>query len=293
MIDFLKYRLFYFSASFLLIVVGLYSILTNGFVFSIDFVGGGVVEFFAVKKTELKSIRIFIEKQKQNLVFQETSGGFLIRGKNLNKQSADKLVELLKNKYKLQKSRFEVVGPSIGSDNIQKTLFAVIVSVLGILLYIAATFKSWRFAVAAIIALLHDTIVLLGTWSVFGWLFGVEFDALFVTAILTTMSFSVHDTIVIFDKIKEESLQGRHKSLKENINWALSVTMSRSLNNSLTVVLMLVALVVLGGESVRWFALSLLVGTLLGTYSSPFVATPVFYLLSKQGWADASPTAVR
>lgn len=281
MIDFLKYRLFYFSASFLLIVVGLYSILTNGFVFSIDFVGGGVVEFFAVEKTELKSIRIFIEKQKQNLVFQETSSGFLIRGKNLNKQSADKLVELLKNKYKLQKSRFEVVGPSIGSDNVQKTLFAVVVSVFGILLYIAITFKNWRFAIAAIAALLHDAIALLGIWSLFGWLFGFEFDVLFVTAILTTMSFSVHDTIVIFDKIKEERIQGQHNNLKDSINWALSVTMTRSLNNSLTIVLMLVALVILGGESVRRFALSLLVGTILGTYSSPFVATPIFYLLSK------------
>ncbi len=281
MINFLKYRTLYFAVSLLIIGAGLYSIATHGFVFSLDFVGGGLVEFSVINKKDFGAIRVFVEKQKQNLVFQEVGGGFLIRGKDLDKKTADRLTKELKNKYKLEKSRFEVVGPSVGSDNVRKTIFAIVVSVLGILLYIATSFKSWRFAVSAIIALLHDTVALLGIWSILGWLFAVEFDILFVTALLTTMSFSVHDTIIIFDKIKEEQAQGRHKDLKDNINWALSITMMRSLNNSLTIVLMLVALVVLGGESVRWFATSLLIGTLLGTYSSPFIATPIFYLLSK------------
>ena len=184
--------------------------------------------------------------------------------------------------------RIERVNPSMSSDNVVKTLAAVGIAAAGILLYISYSFRNVRYAIAALIALFHDTGMLLCAWSVLGRFFGAEFDLLFITALLTTMSFSVHDTIIIFDKIAEEQKNGSYNSLEETVNAALTLTIGRSFNNSFTVVIMLTAMILLGGETIRWFATALLLGTLFGTYSSPFIATPLFYFL-KEGFATQKP----
>jgi preprotein translocase subunit SecF len=169
----------------------------------------------------------------------------------------------------------------VSNDNIFKISTATLLAIITILIYVAFSFKKVSYGLSAIGALLHDTIILLGSWSVLGYFFGAEFNLLFVTAILTTMSFSVHDTIVIFDKVKEEE-KGNYTNMDQVLNSALTLTMMRSLNNSITIVLMLTALIILGGGSIQWFAVSLLIGTLAGTYSSPFVATPLFSVLTKK-----------
>ena len=281
MVNFLKYQLFYFILSSFVIGVGVYYILTQGFIYSIDFVGGGLVEFVA-SPAETQKSQALLEAKYSTLEWQKTSAGFIVKSTDLNKQQAEKITRLLNRKTKAKKTRFEVVGPSVSQGNIRKIVLAAAIALLGILLYVAISFKDWRFGLAAIIALLHDTLVLAGCWSVLGYFWKVEFDVLFVTSLLTTMSFSVHDTIVIFDKIQEEERQVSFSELGQRINWALSLTMMRSLNNSLTVVLMLSSLIILGGETTRWFAASLLVGTITGTYSSPFVATPIYYLLTRR-----------
>ena len=125
----------------------------------------------------------------------------------------------------------------------------------------------------------HDLIVLVGSFSLLGHFFGVEVDSLFVTALLTTLSFSVHDTIVVFDRIREIKKTTPGLKIREIYDIAFSETMVRSLNNSLTIIFMLLALVLLGGISVRWFALALLIGTITGTYSSPFIASPTLIFL--------------
>jgi len=135
---------------------------------------------------------------------------------------------------------------------------------------------------AAITALLHDILVVVGTYSLISYFFGAEVDTLFVTALLTTMSFSVHDTIVVFDQIREYKRRYGAGYIEDYANKALTDTMVRSFNNSMTIVFMLLALVLLGGETIRFFALTLLVGTITGTYSSPFVATPVAVWLEKR-----------
>lgn len=282
MINFIKYRLIYFAISSLVIGFGFFSFLSHGYPFSLDFVGGGLLEFQSVSKSASDKARGYINQKKINADFQKTNTGFVLKSKDLDKKTADRLAKELEKKYKLKKIRFEVVGPSIGKENIQKTIIASIIATLSILVYVGLTYKNWRFAVGAIASLFHDLLVLLGFWSVAGWLFGYEFDVLFITALLTTMSFSVHDTIVIFDKIQDEKKHQQNLSLEESTNLALNLTIMRSLNNSLTVVIMLSALLILGGDSLRPFVLSLLVGTITGTYSSPFVATPVYYLLEKR-----------
>lgn len=279
MIDFIKYRFWYFGLSLLVIVVGWFYVFRYGFVYSLDFAGGGLIEFEAQNK-KISKAQDLIDKQAQELVFQKTSTGFIIKGTSLNKEQADKIAKIISEKLKIKKTRFEIVGPSVSQNNVYKIVVAIVLAIFGILIYIAAQFKRWQFGLAAIAALIHDSLVLVGLWAILGYYLSLELDVLFITAVLTTMSFSVHDTIVIFDKVQEEEQQGSFPTLAQRLNWSLNLTMTRSLNNSLTVVIMLSALIILGGESTQAFALSLLVGTITGTYSSPFVATPIYYLLA-------------
>jgi len=178
--------------------------------------------------------------------------------------------------------KFETVGPVIGAETIKKTMIAAILAIMGILIYMSFSFKGFNYAVSAIVALIHDLLVVVGSYSLMSHFLGVELDTLFVTAVLTTMSFSVHDTIVIFDKIREYfNIEGK-ADIEYFANKALTETMVRSINNSMTIVFMLLALTLLGGAMIRFFILTLLIGTITGTYSSPFVATPILVWLEKR-----------
>lgn len=130
--------------------------------------------------------------------------------------------------------------------------------------------------------MLHDTTILVGAFAWFGWFFGVRVDVLFVTAVLTTLSFSVHDTIVVFDQVRELQRKKRIIDVAERANLALSQTLTRSINNSMTILFMLAALILLGGESLHWFSTALFIGTLTGTYSSTFTALPLYVDLAKK-----------
>jgi preprotein translocase subunit SecF len=203
---------------------------------------------------------------------------YLMRLKPIQKEAYSKLYEALNKEYgKVIEIRYEQVGPTLGKELLQKTFIAAILAIAAILLYVAWAFKSIRYGVSAILALLHDVLVVVSVFAILGKWQGVEVDSLFVTAILTTMSFSVHDTIVVFDRIRESQKRSSGAVFGQVVNQALTETMGRSLNNSLTIIFMLLALVLLGGETIRWFAMALLVGTITGTYSSPFVATPFLY----------------
>jgi preprotein translocase subunit SecF len=174
--------------------------------------------------------------------------------------------------------RNETVGPVLGAELLKKTVTAALVAIIAILLYVAYAFKNFKFGISAVIALIHDLLVVVGCFSLFGHFFNVEVDTLFVTAFLTTMSFSVHDTIVVFDRIREMLKRGDRLPFNELCDKAMTETIGRSTANSLTIVFMLLALVLLGGETIRWFVIALLIGTVSGTYSSPFVATPILIL---------------
>lgn len=251
MIDWMKFRWLYLLISGTVILIGIFSMFKWGFKIGIDFTGGAVAEYKFKEGNESKVFRY----------------GIL----------SDSEMEKIRSDFKSQGATeisFESVGPSIGPELIKKTIYALIISAGAILLWIAYQFKSIKFGISATLATIHDTLVVMGAFSLFGHFFGAEIDFLFVTAALTILSFSVHDTIVVFDRIREL----RRKSgdnLKEIANEALSETMVRSLNNSFTIIFMLIALILLGGGSTRWFAAALLVGTISGTYSSPFVAVPI------------------
>lgn len=277
MIDFLKYKWLYFLISGIVIVIGLYSIFTFGFRYAIDFSGGSLIEYKFDKQIDVALIKSEIKVGSSNIATVDRNDkNYILRTVVISEASEKILRSQIENKYntKLTLQRFETVGPTLGKETMNKTIVASLIAILGILVYLTFAFSNFKFALAAVLAMLHDFLVVVGCYSLFSKYFGAEVDSLFVTSILTTMSFSVHDTIVVFDKIREYK-KTENSSFTILANKALTETMVRSLNNSLTIALMLLALVLLGGESIRFFAATLLVGTITGTYSSPFIATPI------------------
>ncbi len=286
MIRFSKYIWLYALISGAVLIPGIWSLVRYGFRQSIDFSGGTLLEYRLGKPVPAGVIRSAAESAGVSVVnVQETGSGYLIRMKPQQKESVDALTQSIASAASVSATvvRNETVGPVLGRELLSKTLFAAVLAVAAILTYVAWAFKNIRFGIAAVIALLHDLLVVLGSFSLLGRFAGVEVDTLFVTAFLTTMSFSVHDTIVVFDRIREYSKRDRTHGFDEISDIALTETMNRSLTNSFTIVFMLVALVLMGGESVKWFAAALLIGTVSGTYSSPFVATPVLVLWNRMG----------
>ena len=193
-----------------------------------------------------------------------------------------KFVNTLSKEFKgAKETQFETIGPTIGAETTANAMKAVILASILIILYITWSFRkvpkpasSLRFGVSAIVALIHDVLVVLGIFAILGHFFGVEVDSLFVTALLTVIGFSVHDTIVVFDRIRE-NLRRSHDSFPQIVNDSILQTFGRSLNTSLTVLLVLFALLLFGGETIKWFIVALLIGVASGTYSSIFNAAPI------------------
>lgn len=273
-INWMKYIKLYFLISSLVILPGLYSLFTFGLKTSIEFTGG--TEVSVSLKSDQKEELLAGLSSKNPEVVSESNGLVSLR---MQETSQVEFESVLKNvsttSGKIAVESFEVVGPILGKETLKKTLNALLISSILLLVYITFAFKKFQFGICAVLAMLHDTLVLLGSFSLLGKYFGVEVDLLFVTAVLTILSFSVHDTIVVYDRIRELSHKIKNVSFEKLVNQAVSETMVRSLNNSLTIIFMLVAMYLLGGESTKYFALALLIGTVTGTYSSTFTAAPL------------------
>ncbi len=288
MIHFSRYTKLYLIISLLVISSGIFSIVKYGYNVSIDFTGGTLIQYKTAPNTKLETNQLnsLVTSFKSELVDHKLSPDGVLTLRLSKFEDAQeptlrsKLEKLANAPVKL--SSLESVGPTIGADAIRKTLIAAACGVLVILSYIFYSFRKMSFAVAAVVALLHDIAVVLGVYSIISHFFGAPLDTLFVTALLTTMSFSVHDTIVIFDMIRDELRRGKGGSITDLADHAVTSTMVRSLNNSLTIIFMLFSLVLLGGTSIRYFAIALLIGTVTGVYSSPFVATPVMIWLERR-----------
>jgi len=285
MVNFLKYKLVYYLLSATVILLGLYSIMRWGFKYSIDFTGGTNLEYQTDKKTNVNDAANIFKVNKVEVVeISQKDKTLIIRTKAMNETQEKLLKESLEKNLqtKITVLRSETVGPVLGKETLMKTLIASVLAILGILIYMSFSFKGFNFALSAILAMFHDLLVVIGSYSLLSHFFGAEVDTMFVTAVLTSMSFSVHDTIIIFDKIREyRNVEGRIE-MEYGANKALTETMVRSLNNSMTIIFMLLALTLLGGSTIRFFVATLLIGTVTGTYSSPFVATPILVWLEKK-----------
>ncbi|MBI2039947.1 protein translocase subunit SecF [Candidatus Microgenomates bacterium] len=279
----MRYKIWYFIFSFLMILPGLYFLMSGGLKLGIDFTGGALLEYKIEKEVKVEDLKKVVEEKGVG-IGQITSAGkniYIVRTKPLEQDQLDAIkTSLAKNYGEIEERRVENVGPVIGSELRQKAIYALILTSIAIVLYISFSFRkvpkptsSLRFGIAAIAALLHDVLIVVGAFAILGKFLGVEVDTLFVTALLTIIGFSVHDTIVVFDRIRENLIKNIGKKFIDVVNISVVQTLGRSLNTSLTVVFVLVALLLFGGETIRWFVVALLIGIISGTYSSIFNAT--------------------
>lgn len=290
----IKRRKIWYLFSLILILPGIFALIFWGLKTGIDFRGGTLLEVEYTSEHQKDELNKAIEKIEnqpiQNFSIQETGDNtFIIRTGNLSEEDTKKLTEALSGVGEYRQNRLETVGPTVSNDLRRKAIYAVILASLAIIVYIAIAFhrvpkpvNSWRFGVSAVLALIHDLLFVTGVFAILGHFLGYEIDSLFITALLTIMGFSVHDTIVVFDRIRENLRKSPSLGFEENVNNSILQTLNRSLNTSFTVIIVLLALYLLGGETLKHFILALLVGIAIGTYSSIFFASPM--LVSWQGW---------
>lgn len=283
----MKYRNIFFSISLAFLIPSLYFLVSFGLLPSIDFAGGSLLEISIQTESEL-SEEIVLEAIHSDYevtnVAQKSENKFVIEGENIsNDQKVISILNLESKIGAVTELRFEAVGPTISRELLVKTLTALFIVAGVITLYVWKQFSELKYGVCAIIAMFHDSIILMGAFSILGYFYGVKVDVLFVTALLTTLSFSVHDTIVVYDRIRELKKKNSGIDYEVIVNMAVVETLSRSINNSVTIIIMLSSLALLGGESIKWFALALLIGAVTGTYSSTFTAAPLLLL-----WNDIS-----
>lgn len=286
----------YFLISLLVIIPGLISLFFWGLKLSIEFTGGSRMTLVFPQKVEqrtVEQIRNTLEEEQIEVgTVQPSDNTAIIRTGPLNQEQNKTVITTLRDEVgEFEQESFETIGPTIGRETTQKAFYSLAIASVLIVLYIAFSFRkvprpasSWRFGITAIIAVLHDVLLVLGLFSLLGHFYGVEIDSLFITALLTVIGFSVHDTIVVFDRIRENLLKVGGLSFADIANLSILQTLTRSLNTSFTTMLVLFTLLLFGGESIRWFIVALLVGVASGTYSSIFNAAPL--LVAWQEWDE-------
>lgn len=260
---------------------------------AIDFTGGSMLEIkFEKEIPPAQSLKEILNSVGiDNFVLQPTGGSrtVILRFKEIDEARHQELLKSLDTQGKFTENKFSSIGPTIGRELRQKSWLALVITLAAIILYIAWAFRkvskpiaSWKYGVAAIVALVHDVSIPAGLFAFLGKWYGVEVDALFITALLTILGFSVHDTIVVFDRIRENLRKLKTSEPFDNtVGRSIRETMARSINTSLTVLMVLTAIFLLGGETIKSFSLTLLVGVFFGTYSSIFIASPLLVVWEK------------
>lgn len=274
MMHLMRYKVWFFVISTLVILPGLFFLFKGGLKFGIDFTGGALLEYKFEKPIAKNELETFGQ------VVESGQNTYLIRTTVVSHERLQELKKQINDKFgNFEVRREENVGPLIGKELEQKAAIALGLSWIMIVLYITFAFRkvpkpasSFRFGVAAIVSLIHDALVVIGAFAIFGYFFRVEIDTLFVTALLTVIGFSVHDTIVVFDRVRENLPKHLSKKFETVVDISITQTLARSLNTSLTVVFVLTALLLFGGETIKWFVVALLIGIISGTYSSIFNA---------------------
>jgi len=294
-INFTKFRVGYYILSALLIIASFYSIFAFGLKFGIDFTGGSILEMsFKDARPQNSDIEAKLKQFDLGEVVIQTTGerGVIIKMKDVTE---DVHQQILKQFPDASQDRFETIGPTIGQELKNKTEIALVLALLAIAIYIALAFRkvsrpvsSWKYGVATLVALFHDVIIPIGVFAFLGKFYNVEIDIPIIAALLTVLGFSVHDTIVIFDRIRENLSKRISASFEETVNWSLTQTLGRSINTVLTVLFVLLAIFFFGGESLKYFSLILIIGIVSGAYSSIFIASPILVTWLKRGPSTGS-----
>jgi preprotein translocase subunit SecF len=291
-------RKFFYALSGVLLGFSIISVAMWGIKFGVDFTGGSVleVEYNAGVRPEKSAVEAVVADQKIDLgdySIRETGDmGFTLRSKTIESSQKDVIVEALSSLGAVQEKKFNTIGPTLGNELKNKALFSFIVVVVLITLFIAYVFRhvskpvsSWKYGLVAIATLVHDLLIPIGVFSALGHLGGVEVDTLFIVAILVILGYSINDTIIVFDRIRENLLKvedkDRNAQFETVVGESLQQTIARSTNTSFTTLISLIAIYFLGGDATKYFALALIFGIAAGTYSSIFFASPMLVSLKK------------
>ncbi|GER79972.1 MAG: protein-export membrane protein SecF [Anaerolineaceae bacterium] len=286
-------RYWYFAISLLIIVPGMILIALNGLPLSIDFTGGSILEvrFSGEQPAPADVVAVYESLGVKDAQVQTTGAGTIqVRSSFLDEASSREIQSALKEKFgELTVEKFDSVGPSIGEQVAKRAALAVGIAALAVVIYITFTFRglehAFRYGITAIVAMAHDVAIVMSVTAIGGTFWGWQVDALFLTALLTVIGFSVQDKIVVFDRIRENSSIYRRLPFETLANHSIIQTLQRSINTQLmTVEFMLLALALFGGITLREFAVILLVGLLSGTYSSIFIAAPLLVVWQNREW---------
>ena len=281
------------TVSALMIVAGLASWFSWGLNLNIDFTGGSLLEvsFSNGRPSVADMSQVIAADLPEASVQPAGDSGYILRSKTLTEEEHQKVLTLLKDKFVdqgLREDRFESIGPIIGQELKTKSIWSIIIVLLAIIAYIAFAFRkvsrpvaSWKYGVAAIIALIHDLLTAVGIYAFVSHFTGWTVDSLFITALLTILGFSVHDTIVTFDRIREILRNKNDLAFDQVVNQGINATIVRSINTSFTTFLVLLAIFLFGGETIRHFVFTLMIGIVVGTYSSIFIASPILVIWNR------------
>lgn len=297
--EIIRLRRVWYLISGSLLVLSVTAVALWGLKLGLDFTGGSLIELtFPAAPPAIGDIAQAIQGDfGTSAITPVGERGLTLRLRSLSEAEHQKLLAVLRDKFaqdknkaaeEVREERFTSVGPTIGAELKQKAIWAIAFVLGAIVLYIAWAFRrvthpvpSWLYGVAAIVALFHDVFLPVGVFAVLGHFWGVEVDTLFITALLTVLGFSVHDTIVVFDRIRENLLKASD-TFPVVVNRSVNETIARSINTSLTTLLVLLTTLIFGGETIRYFVLTLILGITFGTYSSIFIASPL--LVSVYRW---------
>lgn len=296
--EIIKKRNIAFIFSGILFVISLISLFVFGLKPGLDFTGGSLLEvsFTGGARPQTSEIRTNIEKTGFTPSKLQFSGdqSIIVKLPFISETEHQKILLGLRDQFQkdavqVREERLETIGPAFSEQLKTRSMYAILAVSIGIVLFIAYAFRkvsksvpSWKYGVAAIVALLHDVVITMGIFSLLGRFAGIEVDISFVVALLTILGYSVNDTIVVFDRIREKVLIKGTKDFAQTVNLAVNETIGRSINTSMTVQLTLIALYFFGGETTRSFSLALIIGVLFGTYSSIFIASSL--LVSWEDW---------
>ncbi len=311
----IKRKKLFLGFSAILVILSIVSIGTFGLNLGIDFKGGAITEISYIQlkdgtvqelpnteelKSNLEKLNLgaFTLQETSGDPSQEELGGIILRTRDLTEPERQAVFSVLSqnNTQKIEEKRYNSIGPAIGKELRGKAVWAILIVVLAIILFVAFAFRkvsevadqenrvsSWKYGLAAIVALIHDIIIPAGIYAYLGSLFvDYEVNTIFIMAVLAILGFSVNDTIVVFDRVRENLKDSRHEDFDEIVGKSLSQTIVRSVNTSLTTLVVLMTLYFLGGDSTKQFALILSMGVIFGTYSSIFLASPLLTLFRKK-----------
>lgn len=295
MYDIIGKRKIWFTISGVLVLASIISLFVWGLKLGIDFTGGSILEVsYSSQRPEISMVQESLKDLELQSLRIQPSGenDYILRFEEIEESTHQEIIDKLSaitidgvEDNNLSELRFEAIGPIIGNELKAKALEAIVIVLVFIVLYIAYAFRkvskpvaSWKYGLSAIVALAHDILIITGVFSVLGFVANVEVDSLFVTALLTILGFSVHDTIVTFDRTRENLFKNHDKSFKEIVNISVNQTIIRSINTSVTTLLVLLSIYFFGGQSIQNFVLALILGVIIGTYSSIFIASPLLVI---------------